>query len=303
MHLDLAAALRAFVRTVERGSITSAARDLGLSQPAVTKQLKNLEAHVGARLLERSTKIVRPTPLGQSLYESSRSALATIDSAVEGVRRDMGAVQGLLRVHAPSCIGAKHLHPIVAAFQDLHLGVTVDLFLEDRRVDIVYDNFDVALKYGKPDGQDLIVRRVGHVRRILVASPAFIKRHGEVRSLRRLEEIPLITTAAVFTPRDALVLTQRGADVEVEIAPALRTNNANVVEHTLLSGRAAGPVQQLLVDDHLSEGRLVRILPRYEVKSTDAFLAFPSVRYMRPAVRAFSDFLVPALKRLEGMAS
>ena len=166
--MDLAAALRAFVRTVERGSITSAARDLGLSQPAVTKQLKNLEAHVGARLLERSTKIVRPTPLGQSLYESSRSALATINSAVEGVRRDMGTVQGLLRVHAPSCIGAKHLHPIVAAFQELHSGVTVDLFLEDRRVDIVYDNFDVALKYGKPDGQDLIVRRVGHVRRILV---------------------------------------------------------------------------------------------------------------------------------------
>jgi DNA-binding transcriptional LysR family regulator len=301
--VDLSAALRAFVRTVERGSITNAARDLGLSQPAVTKQLQNLESHVGARLLERSTKIVRPTPLGLTLYESSRSALATIDSAVEGVRRDMGTVQGLLRVHAPSCIGAKHLHPIVAGFQELHPGVTVDLFLEDRRVDIVYDNFDVALKYGKPDGQDLIVRRVGHVRRILVASPAFLKRHGDVRSLRRLAEIPLITTAAVFTPRDALVVTQGGIDTEVEIAPVLRTNNAHVVEHTLLSGSAAGPVQQLLVADHLSEGRLVRILPRYEVKSTDAFLAFPSVRYMRPAVRAFSDFLVPALKQLEGMAS
>jgi DNA-binding transcriptional LysR family regulator len=212
MAVGLAAALRAFIRTVERGSITGAARDLGLSQPAVTKQLKNLEAHVGARLLERSTKIVRPTPLGQSLYEQGRSGLATIDAAVEGVKRDMGSVQGLLRVHAPSCIGAKHLHPIVAAFQKRHRGVTVDLFLEDRGVDIVYDNFDVALKYGKPDGQDLIVRRVGHVRRILVASPAFLKKHGDVRSLSRLAEIPLVTTAAVFTPRDALCLTRGGTD-------------------------------------------------------------------------------------------
>lgn len=301
--MDLSAALRAFLRTVERGSITGAARDLGVSQPAVTKQLKNLEAHVGARLLERSTKIVRPTPLGQSLYESSRSALATIDSAVEGVKRDMGAVQGLLRVHAPSCIGARHIYPIVTAFQEQHSSVTVDLFLEDRRVDIVYDNFDVALKYGKPDGQDLIVRRVGHVRRILVASPAFLQRHGEVRSLRRLAEIPLVTTAAVFTPRDALVVTQGGGVSEIAITPALRTNNAHVIEETLLNGRAAGPVQQLLVADHLAEGRLIRILPRYEVKSTDAFLAFPSVRYMRPAVRAFTEFLVPELQRLKGMVT
>jgi DNA-binding transcriptional LysR family regulator len=81
------------------------------------------------------------------------------------------------------------------------------------------------------------------------------------------------------------------------VTPVIRTNNANVIEDTLLDGRAPGPVQQLLVADH------VRILPRYDVKSTDAFIAFPSVRYMRPAVRAFSDFLVPALQRLDGMTA
>jgi DNA-binding transcriptional LysR family regulator len=113
----------------------------------------------------------------------------------------------------------------------------------------------------------------------------------------------LITTAAVFTPRDVLHLTRGGNDAEVEVTPVIRTNNANVIEDTLLDGRAAGPVQQLFVADHLAAGRLVRILPRYDVKSTDAFIAFPSVRYMRPAVRAFSDFLVPALQRLEGMAA
>ena len=86
--MDLAAALRAFTRTVERGSVTGAARDLGVSQPAVTKHLRNLELHVGARLVERSARIVRPTSLGQTLYEASRSALMTIDAALEGVRRD-----------------------------------------------------------------------------------------------------------------------------------------------------------------------------------------------------------------------
>lgn len=299
--MDLTAALRAFVRTVERGSISAAARDLGVSQPAITKQLKNLEHHVGARLLERSTRVVRATPVGQNLFDSSRSALATIESALEGVSRDMGEIEGLLRIHAPSCIGAKHLHRIVTEFQDKFPRVTIDLFLEDRRVDIVYDNFDVALKYGRPDGQDLIVRRIGRVRRILVAAPRYLKRAGNIRTLEDLREAELITTAAVLTPRDSLKLVREGQTTEVTVTPVIRTNNAHVLESTLLSGRAAGPVQQLLVAKELAAGKLVRILPDYEVDSTDAYLAFPSVRHMRPSVRAFTDFIVPALRKLEGI--
>jgi DNA-binding transcriptional LysR family regulator len=299
--MDLTAALRAFVRTVERGSISAAARDLGVSQPAITKQLKNLEHHVGARLLERSTRVVRATPVGQNLFDSSRPALATIESALEGVSRDMGEIEGLLRIHAPSCIGAKHLHRIVTEFQDKFPRVTVDLFLEDRRVDIVYDNFDVALKYGRPDGQDLIVRRIGRVRRILVAAPRYLKRAGNIKTLEDLREAELITTAAVLTPRDSLKLVREGQTTEVTVTPVIRTNNAHVLESTLLSGRAAGPIQQLLVAKELAAGKLVRILPDYEVDSTDAYLAFPSVRHMRPSVRALTDFIVPALRKLEGI--
>ena len=114
--MDLALALKAFVRTVERGSLTAAAKDLGVSQPAVTKHLRNLEAHVGARLVERSTRVVRPTPLGLTLYEASQPALASIEAALEGLRRNMGSIEGLLRVHAPTCIGARHLHAIVMEF-------------------------------------------------------------------------------------------------------------------------------------------------------------------------------------------
>lgn len=159
--MDIAAALRAFVRTVERGSMTAAARDLSISQPAVTKHLRNLERHVGARLLERSSRIVRPTTQGQALYDASRDALVTIDAALEGVRRDMGAVEGNLRIHAPSCLGAKHLHGIIATFQRERRGVTADLILDNRDVDLIHENFDLAIKYGRPTGNDLIIRRLG----------------------------------------------------------------------------------------------------------------------------------------------
>jgi DNA-binding transcriptional LysR family regulator len=302
--MDIAAALRAFVRTVERGSVTAAARDLAISQPGVTKHLRNLERHVGARLLERSARVVRPTPQGQALYNNSREALATIEAALEGVRRDMGAVEGNLRIHAPSCLGAKHLHGIVMAFQHRYPDVTADLVLDNRDVDLVYENFDLAIKYGRPADQELIIRRLGSIRRILVAAPEFLDRFGPIDTVERLSEIRIITSSALLASRDVLPLRHSGGElVDVPVRAVLRTNNANVIAATLVEGHAAGPVQQLLVSDDLAQGRLVHILPGYEVKPTEAFLAYPSVRFMRPVVRAFTDFAVPALRSVEGILS
>lgn len=299
--MDLALALRAFVRTVERGSVTAAARDLAVSQPAVTKHLRNLERHVGARLLERSSRIVRPTLHGRTLYEASRSALATIDSALEGVRRDMGAIEGPLRVHAPSCLGAKHLHRIVMAFQAKYPAVAVDLVLENRDVDLVYENFDLAIKYGRPEGQELIIRRLGLIRRFLVASPEYLSLVGPINSFEQLSAAKIVTTHMVTSSRDTLALQGKGETVDVAVRPILRTDNAQVIVDTLLSGQAAGPIQHLLVIKELADGKLVRILPDYEIRPTEAFLAYPSVRFMRPVVRALTDFMIPLLRSIEGI--
>lgn len=302
--MDIAAALRAFVRTVERGSVTAAARDLKISQPGVTKHLRNLERHVGARLLERSSRLVRPTPQGQALYDSSREALVAIDAALEGVRQDIGAVEGHLRVHAPSCLGAKHLHGIVMAFQRRYPSVTADLVLDNRDVDLIYENFDLAIKYGRPANQELIIRRLGSIRRILVAAPSFLERFGPIDTVERLSETGIVTSSRLLAPRDVLTLRHLGGElVDIPIRAVLRTNSASVIASTLVEGHAPGPVQQLLVNDELSQGSLVRILPDYEVKATDAFFAYPSVRFMRPLVRAFTDFAVQALRSVEGIVS
>jgi len=299
--MDLTIALRAFFRTVERGSVTAAARDLGVSQPAVTKHLRNLERHVGARLLERSSRLVRPTPQGQSLYDASRSALSTIDLALEGVRSDMNVVEGPLRIHAPACIGVRHLHPIVMAFRARYPAVTVDLVLESRNVDLVYENFDLAIRHGRPEGQELIIRRLGYVSRILVASPDFLTRFGPVETLERLAEIDLVVTPTVLGPRDRLVLSRGTQSIEATVRPVLCTNDAQVMVTTLLAGHAAGAVQRLLVSDELAKGRLIQILPDYQARPAEAFLAYPSVRFMRPTLRAFTDFAVPLLRAVDGI--
>lgn len=299
--MDLALALRAFVRTVERGSLTAAARDLGVSQPAVTKHLRNLEQHLGARLLERSARSVRPTTQGQNLYETCRSALASIDSALGGVRREMGAIEGPLRIHAPACIGMKHIYPMVVAFQSKYPAVNADLVLENRSVDLAYENFDLGIKYGRPEGQELIIRRLGLIRRILVASPKFLTRVGRIDSLEKLKNVRVVTSHTVLAPHERLTLHRQGQAFHVAVSPVLRTNNAEIITRTLLGGHAAGPVQVLLVTKELAAGELIRILPEYEIKPTEAFLAYPSIRFMRPVVRAFADLAISTLRGIDGI--
>jgi len=299
--MDINAALRAFVRTVEKGSITGAARDLAISQPAVTKHLRNLERHVNARLLERSNRAIRPTAQGLALFETSRTALASIEAAMEAVRRDMGEIEGALRVFAPSCLGAQHLHRIVMEFQDEHPNVTVDFILDNRQVDLIYENFDLAVEYGKPVDRELIVRRIGIVKRVLVAAPSYLERTGPVDRVDRLSEVNIITTMTVLSQRDILTLWKNGEVIEIPVRPSLRTNNAQVITRSLEDGRGVGPVQMSLVLEELASGRLVRILPEYSVAPTEVFMTFPSTRFMRPVVRAFTDFVIPRLRNVEGI--
>ncbi|MDY8107586.1 LysR family transcriptional regulator [Fulvimarina sp. 2208YS6-2-32] len=299
--MDVTSALRAFARTIERGSMTGAADDLGVSQPAISKHLANLERHVKARLLERSPRHVRATAAGQALYEATRSGLAAIDAAMEGIRVETGAIEGSLRIHAQSCVGGKVIHPIVMAFQRDHPNVSVDLVLENRAIDLVFDNFDMAIRYSRPENQDVVVRKIGTVERLLVASPAFLDAVGGIDSPGRLEGMKLVTTAQVISPRKMLTLTRNGVHREIPVQPFLHTNDANVILNTLLAGHACGPIQTLFAGEALRDGRLVRVLPDYAVSSAEMVLAYPSVRFMRPVVRAFADRLIADIKSIDGV--
>lgn len=293
--------LRAFVRTVERGSVTGAARDLALSQPAVTKHLRQLENRTGVRLFERTARSVRPTAQGLALYEASRAALATLEAALEGVQRDAGAVEGSLRLFAPSCVGSRQFYDAVAAFQAAHPAVCVDLVLDMRPVDLVYENFDLAVTYAKPDTQDTIVSRIGSVRRVLAAAPTYLDGVGPIRDPDDLAELRMAVTPAVLSRQDTLVLCRGERMIETGVTPALKTNSADVLLRALRSGRHIGPVQSLLIGDDLASGALVRVLPDYEVRSNDVYVSYPSARLMRPAVRAFVDLLIPRLKAVDGI--
>ncbi|BAT61691.1 HTH-type transcriptional regulator DmlR [Variibacter gotjawalensis] len=298
--MDVNIALRTFVRTVETGSLTAAARDLSITQPAVTKHLRNLEHHVQARLLERTSRSLRLTAHGAALYETSRNALADIDAAIEGVRRQTGRIEGKLRIHVPSCLGTRYFHRFVMEFKQRHPTVSIDLILDHRQADLLLENFDLSVVYGKPTGQDQIARRIGFVRRIIVASPDFLHRTGKL-NIKKLSEVDLVATTTILSPRGLLPLLHKGRSIAVPVRPALKTNNAEVLIASLKGGLGLGPVQQLLVSDALADGSLVHVLPDYEVKPTEAFLVYPTAKFLRPAVRSFVDYAMPKLRAIEGI--
>jgi DNA-binding transcriptional LysR family regulator len=300
--MDLTGALRAFVRTIERGSITAAARDLGVSQPAVSKLLRTLEGHVGARLLERNSRAVRPTPEGLRLYEVSGTSLAAIDAAIEAVRHDMGRVTGTLRLHVPVCLGESHLHRIVMDFQNRHPAVAVELTLENRAPDLIHENIDVAVRIGRPQDPSHFLRRIGLIKRILVAAPDYLSRRGAVTRWQALNAHAIMIANAVLSRQGTLTLWTNHTAIEIPINPSLRTNNARVLVESLKDGRGIGPVQVPLVIGELRTGQLVRVLPNYEIKPSELYITYPTSRFLRPAVRAFVDFVVPALKAVEGIS-
>lgn len=299
--MDLASALRAFIRVVERGSMTAAASDLAVSQPAISKLLRSLETHMGARLLERNSRGVRPTTEGLLLYEASEGLLSAIDAAIEAIRSHAGAIKGHLRLHGPACVGERHLHRIVMAFQDEHPAVSVELTLENRPADLIHENIDLAVRMGRPTDQNLIQRRIGFSQRVLVASPGYLARRGPVKSCADMCNHDLIVTNASLSRGGVLSLCKGDAVTEIPMQPKLTTNNAQVLVDALMAGRGIGTAQVLLVADELRQGQLIRVLPEFEIKPTELFLAYPSAKFLRPVVRAFIDFAAPALRRIDGI--
>lgn len=184
--------LAIFVAILDEGSLAAAARKLRRSPPAVTRALAMLEERVGARLLERTTRRSRPTDAGRRLADDARQVLAGYGDAVREVAAS--SVRGVLRVTAPLVFGRRHITPIVASFLDAHPGIRVDLVLSDRNLDMVDDGLDVALRIGVLADSSLVARKVGEVRRVLIASPRYLAGRPPLRTPHDLTRHDVIFT-------------------------------------------------------------------------------------------------------------
>lgn len=286
--------LSVLITIIEEGSLAAASRRLRRSPPAITRLLAALERRCGARLLERTTRHLAPTEAGRSLAGRARVLLADYSGAMSDL--DGAPIRGLIRVSAPVQFGRLHISTIVSRFLDTYPDTRVELLLNDRNVDLIDEGVDIALRIGKLESSGVMARRVGSVRRVVVASPQYLKRRGIPARPAMLTHHDIIFGTAHHRPSEwRFGLRERGA--VVRFTPRLSVNE---VESQLIAARAGRGLARLLsyqVARDLDAGSLVRVLEGYEPEALPVQLITPSPR-LAPKVRAFFDTAAAALDRL-----
>jgi DNA-binding transcriptional LysR family regulator len=287
--------LQVFLAIVEGGSL-AAARKLRRSPPAVTRILGTLEQRVGARLLERSTRKLTTTEAGLRLSVQARALLADYESAIE---QQAGAqVRGMLKITAPVAFGRRHVAPLVVRFLQLHPALRAELILADHNVDVIEGGIDAALRIGWLADSSLVARRLGEVRRLTVASPAYLARRGTPGTPADLaghDTILSTTTRALPEWR----FLANGREVAVRLAPRLQLDDVEALVNTAREGFGIARPLSYQVAAELASGALVRLLQPYEPAPLPVHLVLPSARYVSPRLRSFVDFAVEACAGLE----
>jgi DNA-binding transcriptional LysR family regulator len=283
--------MAAFVRIVDTGGLAPAARDLGLTPSAVSKQLGRLEARLGVRLLTRTTRRIGLTPEGEIYLARARDILSLIEAAEQDVTAGRGRPGGLLRVNTGTAFARHRLIPLLPGFFARYPAITLDLSVTDRRVDLVAEQVDVLLRTGQLGDSSLIARKIAEGRRVVCAAPAYLERRGSpatpeallahdclvLRGLARLTAWPFRTATGLQT------LTVRGIAT---------TDSAEALRDMALAGLGIIRVSAFIVARDIAEGRLVALFEDLHVSEDVPVWAVTAPgRHRLPRVRVFVDFL------------
>ncbi|WP_288379174.1 LysR family transcriptional regulator [uncultured Massilia sp.] len=287
--------LQVFLAILDTGSMAAAAHKLRRSASSVTRVLATLEERVGTRLFERSTRRLTATSEGLGLADGARRLLADYDAAIQ--EHGSSAPRGLLRVTAPMVFGRRHMAPVVTRFLMRYPEIQVDLVLADRNVDLIDNGIDVALRIGALDDSGLVARQLGTVRRVTLASPAYLERRGEPRRPEELAGHELILGTAVHGLAEWRYRTGEREQV-VRFTPRLQMNDIEGVLHAAREGFGIARALSYQAAPDLEAGTLKQILGAYEPDPIPVQLVFPSGRHMAPRLRAFVDFSLEQFAQL-----
>ncbi|WDZ79048.1 LysR family transcriptional regulator (plasmid) [Ensifer adhaerens] len=293
--------MRTFVRVAERGSLSAVARELGIGQSTVTRQLRELEDAVGVPLLSRTTRRVTLTDEGSRYYADSIQILRLVEQAGDEARGTRNAAAGTIRVSCTAAFGVLHMSRLIFAFQDKYPEIGVDLSLTDERIDLVREGVDIALRLGPLSDSSMKLRPLGESRRLLVAAPAYLAARGIpalVRDLSSHEGIRMSNVAGSDT------LTFEGPDGRSHSVPfsgSFRIDHGLGAREALAAGRGIAPAHRWLVDDLLANGQLVQLLPDYRLPSVPLSLLIVPERAGIARVRLLVDFLAEQVGGIPGI--
>ena len=288
--MDRLQALTSFAKVVELGSFARAAERLGVSTSAVSRQVADLEAHLDARLLNRTTRRLSLTEAGQSYYERCVQVLADLDEAEAELRSASVAPRGTLRITCGVSFGARYLAPLLAEYALQHPGVSYDLDLSDRIVDIVDEGYDLAVRIGVAGAQTLVSRRIGTTRMVCCAAPQYLERRGVPAAPVDLAVHDCLGYSFV-ADSDAWRFESGGVESVVRVPIRHHANNGRMLAALAVAGAGVVYEPDFILAPDIRSGQLVRLFPGHRGPVAPISAVYPSRRHLSAKVRTFVDFL------------
>ena len=288
--MDTLDGMRTFVAVVSEGALTRAAERLDMSPQLVSKYLAQLESRLGARLINRSTRRLSITEVGQAYFERCRDVLADIDEMENAVGDAATAARGTLRINAPMTFGTLHLSSAIAEYQRGQPDVSVDLTLDDRVVDLISEGYDIAIRIGRLRESSLVARKLAPIRLVVCASPGYLEERGIPGTPQELQDHDCLRyTLAPDTDRWSFNEGEKTHDVRV--TGSLQANNGDAIRLAAVAGRGLALQPTFIVGDDIRAGRLQRVLQDYEVEPMGVYAVYAHRKYLSGKVRTFVDHL------------
>jgi DNA-binding transcriptional LysR family regulator len=292
--MDRLREMEMFVRVIEAGSFSAAAGDLNMGQPAVSKTIASLEDRLGVRLLTRSTRKLSPTEAGTAFYERALRAIGEANEAEAAAQGAGAGLEGRLRISAPVTFSRLHLVPKLGSFLDAHPRVQLDLVMDDRVVDLLAENIDVALRLGVLTDSALKARKLGQAERLVVASPAYLARRGVPRTPADLLEHDGIIYGQGSGGQEWLF--RRGtSETSVYLRTRLKFSAAEGVREAVLAGQGFAIASRWMFAPELKSRELKSILDEWTLPAMDLWVIYPSGRLTSAKARAFIKWFEPIL--------
>jgi DNA-binding transcriptional LysR family regulator len=277
-----------FVRVVQAGSFSAAARELAVPKSTLSRKVSELETSLGARLLQRTTRKLGLTDAGRTYYDQAARIVTLAQEAEQAVGRLQAAPRGLLRVSAPLSFGM--LGPIVSAYLLAHLEVELEMVCSERAVDLVEEGFDVAIRAGHAPDSTLVARAIGTLKRVLVAEPNYCEKHGTPKVPADLANHAAISFGAGASP-NTWALEAGGKRVEVQVKPRLAVNDFEIMRAAARAGVGIAWLPEFMCAEDIRAGRLRHVVPAWCSAEVPLFALYPTARHLSPKVTAFIELL------------
>ncbi|QJQ11392.1 LysR family transcriptional regulator [Pseudomonas putida] len=288
--------MRIFAQVMEAGSFTAAADRLGMSKQSVSRRLMQLEERLGVRLLNRSTRRLDATPLGQHYYQSALRLLGEVQQVEHDISGQAQALRGTLRLSAPLSFAMSHLGCLLTEFLQLHPQVDVEVDLSDRAVDLIGEGYDLALRIGGLEDSSLIARRIASVERVYCASPAYLQARGvplKPEDLAGHDCLPYGHSRQVQWQ-----FRQGGKAQAIQVTGRMRANNGELLRDAAIAGMGVTYLPTFIVGQALADGRLVNVLEEWTPPALQLSAVYPQHRQVARPVQGFVSFLRERLVQL-----